>query len=71
MIETNKNNGVKKMDYTTNQIVKGIKCGTFIILGSRTFGGHKGYQVKMVNPNNHAQIGRGEMFFEKNLLKAI
>ena len=37
--------------FNVNQIVKGIKAGTFVILALRTIGGEAGAQVKPVNPD--------------------
>lgn len=47
--------------FNVNQIVKGAKAGTFVILGFREIGGEEYAQLKEVNPNNHAQHGRGEI----------
>jgi len=44
-----------------NQIVKGHKAGTFIILGFRTIGGEHYAQLKSVNPANHNQVSKGEL----------
>jgi len=44
-----------------NQIVKGHKAGTFIILGFRTIGGENYAQLKSVNPANHNQVSKGEL----------
>ena len=57
--------------FAVNQIVKGKRAGTFVILGFRTFGGEKGAQVKPVNPANHAQHGVGEMFLPLDALVAL
>lgn len=54
-----------------NQIVKGVKAGTFVILALRTIGGEKGAQVKEVNPNDHSQTAPGEMWLPLSALKAI
>ena len=48
-------------NYATNQIVKGAKAGTFVILGFRTIGGEDYAQLKAVNPSNHAQTAPGEI----------
>lgn len=50
------------MNYELNQIVKGVKAGTFVIVGFRTVGFDDGVQVKSVNPDNHAEVAPGEMF---------
>lgn len=57
--------------FAINQIVKGKRAGTFVILGFRTVGGEQGAQVKTVNPANHAQHGVGEMFLPLYALVAI
>lgn len=57
--------------FNTNQIVKGIKAGTFVILALRTIGGEAGAQVKPVNPDNHAQVGRGEMWLSLSAIKEL
>lgn len=48
--------------FKVSQIVKGRRAGTFVILALRTVAGEQGAQVKPVNPANHAEVGRGEMF---------
>ena len=55
--------------FFAGQIVKGIRCGTFVVLGSRTVAGEFGYQVKSVCPVT-GRMERGEMFFTPNALKA-
>lgn len=45
-----------------NQIVKGIRAGTFINLGLRTIGGVEGAQLKPVNPDDHSDVGAGELW---------
>jgi hypothetical protein len=57
--------------FNANQIVKGIKAGTFVILALRTIGGEAGAQVKPVNPDNHTQVGRGEMWLPLSAIKAL
>ena len=46
--------------FSVNQIVRGVRCGAFIILGFRDIGGEPCAQVKEVNPADHTQVGRGE-----------
>lgn len=48
-------------NFQVNQIVKGRKAGTFVILGFREIGGVAHAQVKAVNPQNHAQVAPGEI----------
>lgn len=57
--------------FNVNQIVKGKRAGTFVILALRTVGGEAGAQVKPVNPNNHAEVGHGEMFLPFDALVAL
>lgn len=57
--------------FNVNQIVKGKRAGTFVILGFRTIGGEQGAQVKPVNPSNHAEHGTGEMFLPLEALVAL
>ena len=54
-----------------NQIVKGQRAGTFVILGFRTVGGEEGAQVKEVNPNDHTQTAPGEIWLPLSALKEI
>lgn len=56
--------------FAVNQIAKGKRAGTFVILALRTVGGEQGAQVKPVNPADHAQTGRGEMFLPLDALQA-
>jgi hypothetical protein len=57
--------------FAINQIVKGKRAGTFVILGFRTIGGEQHAQVKPVNPANHAQHGAGEMALPLDALVAL
>ena len=57
--------------FNANQIVKGIKAGTFVILALRTIGGESGAQVKPVNPDNYTQVGRGEMWLPLSAIKVL
>lgn len=54
-----------------NQIVKGVKAGTFVILALRTIDGEEGAQVKEVNPNDHSQTAPGELWLPLSALKAL
>lgn len=56
--------------FSINQIVKGKRAGTFVILAFRTVGGEAGAQVKPVNPKDHTQVGAGEMFLPFDALVA-
>ena len=57
--------------FTANQIVKGQRAGTFVILALRNIGGEEGAQVKPVNPNDYTQAGAGEMWLPLDSLQAI
>ena len=57
--------------FNTNQIVKGKKTGTFVILGFREIGGDQYAQLKEVNPNDHAQIAQGEIALPLTAIEAI
>tara|TARA_R110000822_G_scaffold302013_1_gene426115 strand:- start:406 stop:582 length:177 start_codon:yes stop_codon:yes gene_type:complete len=46
--------------YKINQIVKGIKAGTFVVIGFRSINGEDYAQVKSVNPANFLQTSGGE-----------
>jgi len=59
------------MTFQTNQIVKGIKAGTFVILGFRNIDGEDCAQLKGVNPSNHNQTSRGEISLPLKAIKAI
>jgi len=45
--------------FNTNQIVKGINAGYFVILGTRNIAGEKMYECKEVNPANFTQTAPG------------
>jgi hypothetical protein len=57
--------------FNINQIVKGKRAGTFVVLALRTVGGEQGAQVKEVNPNDHTQTAPGEMFLPFDAIEAI
>jgi len=59
------------MNFETNQIVKGINAGTFVVLGYREVGGSAGYQLKAVNPNDHTQVSTGEIWLPAYAIKPI
>ncbi len=54
-----------------NQIVKGVKAGTFVILGLRDIAGEEGAQVKPVNPKDYSQVGAGEFWLPLTSLVEI
>lgn len=53
-----------------NQIVKGKRAGTFVILALRDMHGEAGAQVKPVNPVTH-EAGHGEMWLPLDALQAL
>lgn len=57
--------------FNVNQIVKGKRAGTFVILGFRTIGGEQYAQVKAVNPADHTQTARGELALPLDAIQAI
>lgn len=59
------------MSFNLNQIVKGASAGVFVIVGLRKIGGEDYAQVKPVNPNNHAEIGRGEFALPLSALRSL
>ena len=52
-----------------NQIVKGVKVGTFVILGFRTIGNERYAQLKEVCPITGRKM-RGEIALPVSALKA-
>jgi hypothetical protein len=58
------------MTFKTNQIVKGQRAGTFVILGFRTIGGEQYAQVKELQPVTHA-TKPGEFSLPISALRAI
>ena len=57
------------MNFQVNQIVKGQRAGTFVILGFRTIGGEQYAQLKEVHPVTHQQA-RGELALPLTAIKA-
>jgi hypothetical protein len=57
--------------FNTNQIVKGVVCGTFVILALRTMDGEEGAQVKPVNPADHTKVGYGEFWLPLSAIKTL
>ncbi len=55
--------------FSVNQIVNGVVCGTFVILGFREIGGQQYAQVKIVNPNNYSETSSGEFALPLTALK--
>ena len=58
------------MTFQTNQIVKGIKAGTFVIVAFRTIGGEEYAQVKPYNALTQ-KAGRGEFALPLSALVAV
>ena len=54
-----------------NQIVKGKKAGTFVVLGFRIIAGEIYAQLKTVNPNNYAEHGAGEIALPIDCLECV
>ena len=57
--------------YQVNQIVKGIKAGTFVVLGFRSIDGQDYAQLKSVNPANYTQTSGGEFALPLTAIKSI
>jgi len=58
------------MKFNAGQIVKGVKAGTFVVLGYRIIAGETLVQLKEVNPANHSQMARGELALPETALIA-
>jgi len=43
------------------QVVRGVRAGTFVVLGFRTLGGEEMVQVQAVNPADHTQRASGSI----------
>ena len=56
--------------FSTNQIVRGARAGTFVILGFRLIDGEDHAQVKPVHPTTHAP-GRGEFSLPVSALRPL
>ena len=54
-----------------NQIVQGHVCGTFVILGLYMDSGEQWASLKVVNPDDHTQVGQGELALPTRLLKTL
>jgi hypothetical protein len=57
--------------FATNQIVRGIKAGHFVVLGYQSVGGEQMVRIKEVNPKNFAQVARGELCLPEDRLLPI
>ena len=55
-----------------NQIVKGKKAGTFVILGFfKQSDSEEWAQLKAVDPQDHSRVGAGELALPVNVLETI
>lgn len=57
--------------FDINQIVKGKRAGTFVILGFRKIAGEDCAQLKAVNPADHTQVAAGEMSLPLTAIEAV
>ena len=57
--------------FTKGQIVKGAVLGVFVVVGHKVVGGEPMVIVKAVNPDNHAQVGRGQFCLPADKLVAL
>lgn len=55
--------------FQVNQIVKGIKAGTFVVLGLRTVGGTQYAQLKEIDPVS-GRTHRGEICLPVSAIRA-
>jgi len=56
---------------SVNQIVRGEKCGTFVILGFFVRSGVRFAQLKEVNPADYTQTAPGELCLPVDKLRSI
>jgi len=57
--------------FTKGQIVKGIKTGDcFKVLGTKLIAGEPMVVLKSVNPEDHTQVGRGQLCLPADALVA-
>ena len=57
--------------FSVNQIVKGQKCGVFVVLGFFSRGGERFAQLKEVNPSDYTQTAPGELCLPVSSLREI
>ena len=57
--------------FEVGQIVRGAVAGVFVILKMETEDGAPAARVKEVNPNNHAQRGRGSLVLPWSALRPL
>lgn len=58
-------------NFNVNQIVNGVVCGTFVILGFRVVGKEWFVQLKCVNADDHTQTSPGELALPVANIRAI
>jgi len=57
--------------FKLNQIVKGRRAGTFVIIGFRTINNEEYAQLKGVNPANYSQVCLGEISLPLTALTGV
>jgi len=57
--------------FTKGQIVKGKVMGVFVVVGFKTVAGEPMVALKPVNPNDHSQVGRGQLCLPADSLIAL
>ena len=55
--------------FATNQLVRGVRAGAFVVLSHRAIDGEQYYQLKAVNPANPSEVARGELSLPETALK--
>ena len=57
--------------FSVNQIVRGQKCGVFVVLGFFSRSGERFAQLKVVNPHDHTQTAPGELCLPVSSLREL
>lgn len=57
--------------FSVNQIVRGHKCGTFVVLGFFVRSGERFAQLKEVNPSDYTQTAPGELCLPVSMLREV
>lgn len=57
--------------FHVNQIVKGKRAGTFVILGFREMHGEAGAQLKPINPEDFSDTGAGELWLPLTAIEPL
>lgn len=57
--------------FKVNQIVKGKKAGTFVILGFRIINDEHYAQLKSVHPDDYTKVAVGELSLPVSSLQAV